>query len=321
MKILWITKTYSNKHTGGTIVSYNYIKTLKSDNEVTILSIKNDIAKISFLKSYISFYRNLYQSFSQPYDYVFFDDHLSALALLFPRKKTIYFYHGNWPALLFTSITFFIKGIYLFPMCLIGMMFSNYVIFVNPYYQNLYKYICRNTLVLLNPVVQKNDNTSSIEKDNTKNKIILVGNIDARKYVNLIDFLRWGKEKLSSFEFDLYGKVIDKNIEKQLRLYGVNIKGFVSKIPYKQYSFHMSFSKAENLPLSLFEALSDSIPCIYPFEKNYLPFQNKEGFFLYKDFNQCLEILFSKSLVHVDNSYIPKSYEANILSLFNYINK
>lgn len=92
----------------------------------------------------------------------------------------------------------------------------------------------------------------------------IVGNIDRRKYENLINILK-GKSlaKNINFNIDIYGRVIDQNVEKQLvKMPFIEIKGFKTSIPYTDYNLFLSLSNAENLSIALVEAIASGIPVL-----------------------------------------------------------
>jgi hypothetical protein len=312
MKILWITKVYSPRYTGGTKVSYHYIEELKKNDEVTIHSLIEyfDTKKAASL---YTFYKTLLLLKRTKYDAVFFDDHFGFLSIFFEKTKTVLFYHGNWPRLLFLNFIYFLKGMYLFPLYLMGMRFSGLTIFVNDYYENKFKNVCNESTTLLNPVKVA---IQSLNKDSSESghiHVVLVGNIDDRKYSRFIDFMEWVKfNKINNrLQFDIYGKFIDDHIVKKINYPNVRLLGFQDTISYSRYNFHISFSKVENMPLSLFEALVSNVPCIYPDEVNYSTYKSVNGIFLYNSFAEVLDFLCVEN-VQVNNSFIPRTYTENI---------
>ncbi|RBQ03564.1 hypothetical protein [Pedobacter miscanthi] len=318
MDILWITKVHSAKYTGGTKVSYNYLEELGKTNNVRVHSLKNDTSEPD--QSLYSFYRTLFKIKKNKYDLVFFDDHFSFISIFFLGHQTISFYHGNWPKLMFTSPIYFLKGLYLFPLYLLGMLSTKLTIFVNPYYEKLLGRFCRNKLTLLNPIskIYKRKSLNNQDLAGIK-KIVLVGNLDNRKYSNLIKFLDWLEINKygERFSFDVFGATADKSIEDELRSRQVNLKGFAKEIDYSTYDYHMSCSKAENLPLSLFEALISGVPSVYPKEKNYLDFENESGVLLYSTFDEALSYLNMDITEFPTGSFVPRNYQENIKKILS----
>ena len=157
------------------------------------------------------------------------------------------------------------------------MMNVKKVIFVNPYFETKFKKIAKTTTTLFNPL------SIDVQSSNTKKstEILMVGNVDSRKYNNLLKLL--DNKKYSKYVFVIYGKIIDKNIAFKLSKYSnIVLKGMVSRIPYEEFAIHFSCSKAENLPLSLFEALKNNLLCIYPKLPNYSFLFDNENIMFYE---------------------------------------
>lgn len=316
MKILWITKIDSENLTGGTRVSFYYRESLKKNFDLDLLAHYSNSKKNSsfanFIKTIIKIKKN------NTYDLVVFDDHYSVFSLLFLNSKTLLFYHGNWPGLMFLSIEYFIKGLFLFPLYLIGLKFSKYIIFINPIFKKKFKKINNTSIVLFNPIIVNNDITTN---ERVKENILLVGNIESRKYKYFIKFL--SKYNSNKYQFHIYGKTIDKKIEETLKVYkNVILKGSVLNVPYQNYKIHLSFSKSENLPLSLFEALYNDCICIYPDLENYNFPEVKNTVNFYKNLIELKELLDDESLVPTPQSslgFIHQSYDSNLEKLIDFI--
>jgi hypothetical protein len=322
MKILWVTKNFSSTYTGGTKISFNYIKAFNEIANVEVLCLygENEFSKEIKFNGRLNFLKQLYKHKKVDYDYVFFDDHFSALAFLF-KQKTISFYHGNWPDLMWLNPLYFIKGLYLFPSLVAGLYFSNCAIFTNPYFQKKFSSVYQHSIMVLNPVPAALQYKENNEVTGNTIKVVVVGNIDKRKYSGLLDFLKWQEQKQTSnnIEFYVYGRAANEKVVKQLQHFKVNIMGFVEKVPYYQYDFHASFSKAENTPLSMFEALKANLPCLYPKRKYYADFQNVDGILQYSNFDEFVTMALNSKKVKVDSSFIPPSYDYNVEIILKYI--
>jgi hypothetical protein len=318
MKILWITKIASSSLTGGTKVSYNYREELKNSSNVDICAkiCETENKKMSFFQ----FCNLISEKMKGHYDVVIFDDHYSFFSLLFLKNKKILFYHGNWPDLMFTSISYFLKGLFLFPQYLIGMFFSDFVIFVNPIFEKKFSKFVKKSVTLFNPInpIHEFKNYEII-----KDSIVLVGNIDARKYGNLIIFL--DKNPQIKNPIHIYGKVIENSIANKLKTFtNISLMGYIDVIPYKNYEYHLSFSKSENLPLALFEALIMGLSCTYPKLENYKFLEDKRIINFYEDFNDLFFFLNSdiKLVTNEDDlKFIPRSYRENVTRIKDIINQ
>jgi len=313
MKILWITKVDSPVLTGGTKVSWHYRNELTLNNDlICICRYKHD----KILLSRTSFLFQIFKLRDKQYDLVIFDDHYSVLSFFFKKYLTVQFYHGNLPSLMFNSVNYFIKGCYLFPQYLFGFFFSKCIVFVNPYFKTYFSFLNPNSLVLFNPVIKKNS-----YKANGRNMkhVLLVGNVDYRKYGMFKKYLdTWGT---GDFEYHVFGKIIDTKLAKELEKFdSVKLMGFTESIPYSNYGIHISFSSAENLPLSLFEALIENCICVYPRSDNYNFAELLKVVNFYDSFSEIQVILKNLKTTNYKNDdleFIPTSYLSNIERLID----
>lgn len=315
MKILWITKIASKNLTGGTKVSWNYRQELSRFSDLKTIA-RIDLENNSSINK-IEFIKIIFKLRKEKFDYVFFDDHYCSMSIFFINHNKKMFYHGNWPDLMFTSVLYFIKGLYLFPQYLLGIKLCQEVIFVNPYFEKRFSFLTKKTITLFNPL----DIVIKERKDFNfnKNEILMVGNVDSRKYKNLIKLLK--SNNVNDKKFIIYGKIIDKIIEKKLRFYSnVEFKGLVDRIPYENYLVHFNCSEAENLPLSLFESLKNGLMCIYPKSDNYsFMFGNSEIYF-YEDIKklESKNFMYSHNLISENMAYyLSATYKKNLEKLFN----
>ncbi|OLY93382.1 Glycosyltransferase involved in cell wall bisynthesis [Cnuella takakiae] len=318
MKILWVTKIASPSLTGGTRVSSQYRQALEKSSTVDLIALYQHNVK---LFSRWRFFKQLLQVRSNHYDAVFFDDHYAIFAPLFRNHNTLQFYHGNWPKLMFASLIYFLKGLYLFPQYLMGFVFCRKVIFVNPYFEKLLGFLCRSTLTLINPVtnVWHEEYAAVDPKEAT---LVAVGNIDRRKYNLLLLYLNQGKE-LKRWQIDIYGKIVEQSLADELGSFpNVQLKGYVPFVPYHRYAFHISFSSAENLPLSLLESLRNRTRAIYPRAANYRPLFGNTGIQFYNNQEELelfLSAQFSERPQRIADSsawnFIPTSFEQNLATL------
>lgn len=314
MKVLWITKIASKNLTGGTKVSWNYREELKLYSELTVVSRINLEENISI--SRFDFLMNLLKLRKEKFDFVFFDDHYCSMALFFTNHQKNMFYHGNWPNLMFTSFLNLIKGLYLFPQYLLGMKLCQKVIFVNPFFEKKFRILTKESVTLFNPldIIIREKNV----KDINQNEILMVGNVDSRKYGNLVKLLNY--KVFDGKKIVIYGKLIDeKLVEKLCSFSNVEFKGLVDRIPYEKYMIHFNCSKAENLPLSLFESLKNGLKCIYPKSKNYSFLFDNSSIFFYKDLKDLNGDTFKNVNYNFDNKldFLSITYKQNLEKLFN----
>ncbi len=187
----------------------------------------------------------------------FYNSYLFVLA-----KTPFYFtYHDNWPELGNSSLANRIRSLF---------------------YTNIYKFIFKKAISVITVSDFKFDfvkkynlkprliyngfNRVSSERDldytNSRNKVLMVGNIDHRKYsLALSLFKKLGVNKIT--QVHVYGNIVDHKIANKLAKYTyVSLKGFESDIPYKNYKFLLHTSFSESFGMVFCEAIYSGIPIL-----------------------------------------------------------
>lgn len=267
MELMVLTKNYGKDFTGATTSTFNLIQIwtrLGIDVTVVTMNIvgpQNNNIKIIKLKNYLSLLCYIKNNKTKVW---YSDDHFGVFLAL-GKCNYIHTYHGNWPTALFgNGFKYFIKGLILMNLYIITIKKSFYcstvsekaLTFVRKYNSN--SGVIRNGLnIVPNELVGKITFKKPLH-------IIMVGNIDKRKYENLIKVLKENTlTKDINFNIDIYGRIIDRNIEKQLeKLPFVKVKGFSKNVPYTNYDLFLSLSSAENLSIALVEAIASGIPVL-----------------------------------------------------------
>jgi glycosyltransferase involved in cell wall biosynthesis len=176
-------------------------------------------------------------------------------------KKRFYFtYHDNWPEMKNTSLPDQFRSIFYIPIYKTILKSAEKVIAVSKYKMNyITKYTDQVELVFNGFNVSM---TRNIDDTRDQKKILMVGNIDKRKYQLAIKLF----EKLDSdFEYriHIFGRSIDKGVVDILNSYKfVTIMGFVQNIPYHAYNCLLHTSRIENLPLAICESVYYGTPVI-----------------------------------------------------------
>lgn len=147
----------------------------------------------------------------------------------------------------------------------------------------------------------------------------MVGNIDKRKYgksLNVFDEL----ERMSFVgTIDIYGALYDKSLVSSLNKYNfVNIKGVSNEIKYGDYTALICTSASENLPVSIVEAIINSVPVISS-DVGGIPevvINNETGYLL--NVNHAQD--FAKVIFDFQNLTLNTKYVDKITSTFNWNN-
>lgn len=192
---------------------------------------------------------------------LFYGDFYNAFLFILARVPFYFTYHDNWPELgregLFNRLrSLFYTNIYntIFKRAKGTITVSQFKLnYIN-------QYTTRATLVYngFNGEDQlKRGHSASHGK-----KIVMVGNIDNRKYglaLKLFKQLSLG----SDMSIDIYGNIIDLKLAENLAKFPfVNIKGFMKDIPYYSYDLLLHTSIMENLPIVFCEAVYTGVPVL-----------------------------------------------------------
>lgn len=266
MEILVLTKNYGKGFTGATTSTFNLIqKWTRQGIKVTVVTMHmvgqgNTNIKVIKPKSYFSLLRYINNNRSKIW---YSDDHFGVFLAL-SKCSYIHTYHGNWPTALFgNGFAFFIKGILLMSLYIITIKKSFYCGTVSQKALTFVRKYNRSSVVIrngLNIVPNKLKKKIIFKKPL---RIIMVGNIDKRKYENLIYACKNISIKNINFDIDIYGRIVDQNIANQLkRMPFIRIKGFKKDVPYTDYNLFLSLSNAENLSIALVEAIASGLPVV-----------------------------------------------------------
>lgn len=280
-KIVIVTKKFGDNFTGATITTqrlidkwlqYGYnIKVytmhcgeIRSENiqkKVNVTVFRSDKKVIEYLKK------------ESPSSIYYSDDHLGYLIHKAGRKY-YHTYHGNWPDAKRINFDFFLKSFYFIPLYKRTIHYATNVI-------NVSEYMCRFTtkynpkFVIIRNGVDGDDRITGIA--DAHNKIVMVGNVDHRKYSMAIPVLAKLSAQNTDICIDIYGNCIDKKISKELsKISNVRLMGMKNKIPYKDYSVMVNTSKIENLSISVCEALKSGI-AVVSFDVGGLPEVIRKG--------------------------------------------
>lgn len=190
---------------------------------------------------------------------IFYGDFYNAFLLVLARVPFFFTYHDNWPE-----------------MRQFGMMNRIRSFF----YISAYVQIFRNALHVFSvsdfkaafisrfthrfSVVRNGYSKGHISPIDKSSNVLMVGNIDRRKYAKAYEFFKYLEEQgPPSLQIDLYGHVIDQSLANRLAAFSfVKIKGYHEQLPYGQYKFLLHTSLMENLPITFCEALHHGLPIV-----------------------------------------------------------
>lgn len=321
MDLVVLTKQFGN-YTGATISTIELLKRINSNFEnITVLTLKSDGTVIRNVNVIVlSGYLNLINTLKKQRNVIgYSDDHLGFL-FSFANIQYVHTYHGNWPDARKLNFNMFLKSFYFIPLYKLTVKKASFVVSASKYMQKKFvDPINSNNKVIYNGIKQETDLKRKVKNQNNRNKFLMVGNIDKRKYgksLNVFDEL----ERMSFVgTIDIYGALYDKSLVSSLNKYNfVNIKGVSNEIKYGDYTALICTSASENLPVSIVEAIINSVPVISS-DVGGIPevvINNETGYLL--NVNHAQD--FAKVIFDFQNLTLNTKYVDKITSTFNWNN-
>lgn len=284
-KIIIVTKKWGRNFTGATLATQCLVEQwVKKVDAVEVLTlICGDYSKLSWIPVRVC--RNnrelkkiAAEIWKQKKEGLFFysDDHLG---YILAEIGVPYFhtYHGNWPDAKYINVQMFFKSFYFIPVYKKTLRGAEKVINVSRYMEKFTLKYNKKSAIIHNGIDHKiADNSLLYPKT-----IVMVGNIDERKYKYAIKVAEYLMEIAPEIKIHIYGKDIDKRLSGVLSTKkNIVLKGQQNSIPYRAYSGLMNTSSMENLSISVCEAIVNQIP-VFCFEVGGLPevvLNEKTGF-------------------------------------------
>lgn len=278
---------------GIAFVLNNYKKNLllKKINSKLIITHRSNLGKLDLviiffnalikIIYYLIFYKVKIVHIHSASNFSFFRKSIFLLICNFFSIKIFFHIHGG-------NFDFFYKNSNYFVKKFINFILnkSNKIIVLNPYYKSFLKKnnIIKKIIIIPNSLVlKKNNKPSKIFK---KKFVLFLGNLEKRKGVNdILDAIKIISKKKQSINFIFCGvdhKDFYKNLAKSLKI-EKNIK-FIKWVSGKTKTNILNNTKIlilpsynENLPVSILEAMNNSIPVIST-KVGGIPFQVKHNF-------------------------------------------
>lgn len=273
MRIVLLTKNYGKNVTGATLATHTFIHfwALNSKvNEIIVLAqhvFDHDEAEKIHVVHY-HFQRDI-SSLITHYntaDTIFYsDDHYGSF-LADARVTYIHTYHGNWPDARWISIEYFFKSFYFIHEYSKAIKHASVVVNVSEYMKRFTDIYNKKSVLIHNGIDESKIAHLPAKRENRKQpKCLMLGNIDARKYGLLPKLLDKIEKNCLNIHIDIYGRIVNERLARKLQSYkSVSVLGFVpfSSIDISSYSFLLSMSTKENLPISIVEILKSHLPVL-----------------------------------------------------------
>ncbi len=193
-------------------------------------------------------------------DTVFYGDFYNSILYVWLNIPFYFTYHDNWPEIETTSIRNRIRS--LFYTNVYKQIFKNAItVFTVSDFKSLFVKKCNEQVHLVRNGFNR---ANGLEFRDEQIRILMVGNIDNRKYRLALPLFRLlEKERSFNISIDIYGNIIDDRLADKINKFSfVNLKGFHNSVPYKRYKLLLHTSLMENLSIVFCESIYNGLPIL-----------------------------------------------------------
>ena len=190
--------------------------------------------------------------------FIFYGDFYNSFLYTILEIPFYFTYHDNWPELGSLSLNYFLKSLF-YTNCYKRIFKKATRVFtVSEFKTGFISQYCKNVSLVKNGFNYQN----SIHENKNRKDVLMVGNIDHRKYSLALKLFALLDQK-HQLHIDIYGRLQNKRIAKELNKYPfVTLKDFVKVVPYARYEALLHTSLMENLPMVFCEALYHKLPVL-----------------------------------------------------------
>ncbi len=195
---------------------------------------------------------------------LFYGDFYNSFLFILAGVDFRFTYHDNWPELGRFGWGNWVRS--LFYTTIYQWIFRRSAMTVTVS-QFKYEYVTKfspNSVLINNGFNNSGDASESGETlDRSSEKcLLMVGNVDRRKY-QLAPQVIAGLPRDEAIEIHIYGHIIDRKLAEKLAAYPqVQLRGFQSPIPYRDYHALLHTSVAESFGMVFCEAMAKGLPVI-----------------------------------------------------------
>ncbi|MGL5617355.1 MAG: glycosyltransferase family 4 protein [Sarcina sp.] len=309
-EIVIVTKYFGHNFTGATLATHELMKRWsKSVDKIKVISRiigkYDELDNLEIIKCENN--NDMIEAIKKTNDeaVVYSDDHLAYL-ITKAGKNYYHTYHATWPEARWIDYKYFIKSFGFIPLYKKAIRNSIKEITVSNKYKKWVELYNPNSIVIRNGL-GINQEKYEIEKTDYNvdefYKIIMMGNIDGRKYDLAVQLFKKVKESGLKVKVDIYGRELDSRLRAELESFEfVNFKGFVSDINIIDYDIFINTSKNENLSIAICEAIKVKVPaiCFNVGAMGEIVKNGDNGFIID---NNNVEEMFSKLKLIVEENY------------------
>lgn len=209
-------------------------------------------------------YANTIQAFShiarlRRADTIFYGDFFDAILLVIARVNFVFTYHDNWPELSKLSYWHQLQNVFYSSVYRIVFRCAQHLVTVSRFKADQLQKHRKEVHYIPNGFRRSSD----LKIAEPSHKVVMVGNIDARKYKLAIALFRLFDPVQVSFQVEVFGHKIDKRVYRQLKAFPfVHLKGFEKEVPYSKYKVLLHTSYTESFGMVFCEAIAQRVPVL-----------------------------------------------------------
>lgn len=192
--------------------------------------------------------------FTQP---LFYGDFYNSILFILAGLPYYFTYHDNWPEIGRHGWRNRLRSFFYMPIYNLVFKNAEKCFTVSDYNAEVVKKVTPSYEVIRNGFTS-HQAENSIKK---KRSVLMVGNIDARKYKYAVSLFKSIED--ADFSVDIYGNIKDQEISDNLKAFPfVNIMGYKENIPYSSYNLLLHTSATESLGMIFCEAVTHNVPVL-----------------------------------------------------------
>ncbi|XOV94962.1 MAG: glycosyltransferase family 4 protein [Bacteroidota bacterium] len=190
---------------------------------------------------------------------LFYGDFYDSFLLALARTNYVFTYHDNWPELAGLGLRQYFHSLFYNPIYSYIFRNAAKLTTVSEYKKQL---IAKQTATKVKVIPNGFNQIDGAKKETGKSGILMVGNIDQRKYKLAIELFNT-IDLTDNLRIDIYGHIVDPQVAKHLKKFPfVTLKGFNKEIPYSSYQFLLHTSFIESFGMVFLEAISQGLPVL-----------------------------------------------------------
>lgn len=263
-RLVILTTNFGTNFSGGALATCEVFSRIQDQFEKIIVLGSNiglhEIKNLQFIKT--SNWITNYQLIKNLQDgkTIFYGDFYNSFLLGLAKVPYVFTYHDNWPELARLNYKSFLQGFFFHTIYPFIFRKAIILITVSSFKKKYLEKYAKIVQVIPNGI--RNNVAETLENTSVKKKILMVGNIDDRKYamaLKLFQILR-NQELIT---IDIYGHILNKKLASKLKQFPfVNLKGFIKNVPFQSYKLLLHTSFTESFGLVFCEAIYNKVPVL-----------------------------------------------------------